>query len=887
MTNPKSTYMTSMKIAVVMFLTLMITSCAHKSESYLSTVSALEKYHDLLQDQTFYAFAELRDNPLKWFDSIPEGKIETALQPSDFVLAAQPGEFYVYQVGVWGLKSDLDDIAVEFSDLTNGSGDQIIPASVMTCFNTGGIGYRGKAFTKEVNVPAGRIQALWMGVDLKGIGPGDYSGSVSVVAGGEKQAVPIRFKVSGEAVPNHGYNQGKRLSRLNWLNSNVGIDEQITKGYLPVKVEDNKITILGRSLDISANGLPSSIISHFSQSNQSLVEKGQPIIKDSVRFIIEKEDGTIIQLKPGPLEFLQQTPSKILWRVLNTSDEVDLECTAQMEFDGFVDYKLKITAKVPLKLRDIRLEIPVAKEKAEYMMGLGHEGGFRTPDWKWKWDVSKNQDMLWIGGVNGGVWMKWKAENYVRPLVNIYYKFRPLNLPPSRSNEGNGGIDIVQKNSDVQIIAYSGRRETQKGDVLNYNFELLITPFKVIDKKIKFGDRYYADHLSNPSTKIEIAKQLGANFIDIHHAEDIAPFINYPHLDQCSEELTQLVANAHNQDLRMKFYYTTRLLTKNAPEFWAFNSLDGEIIFPGPGNDTRTEARYPDGPHEWFIKNMREKYIPGWFVTIKEGKFRGELDLSLVTTPDSRLNNYYVASLDWMVQNMGVDGVYIDDTALDRWALQRSRKIIDRYRPEGRLDLHSWNHFHKWAGFASCLNLYMDLLPYFDMLWIGEGRDYNRAPDHWLIEVSGIPFGLAGQMLQDGGNPWRGMVYGITNRAGWKGSIPPTDIWKFWDNYKIENKEMIGYWDKNIPVTCNNPMVKASVYKGPGETIISVANWSDQDEEAALKIDWARIGLDPDESDVLIPEIKNFQAEQTAIQLNTISIPGKKGYLIVLKQKGD
>ena len=876
-----------LKISIIAFVILLITSCVRKSETYLSTDTALEKYGHLLENQTFLIFPELRKVPIKWFDSIPEEKIKGTIHHSDFVMYARPDEYYVYQIGLWALRTELNDIQIEFSDLKKGNSGKIISSEDMTCFNRGGIDFRGNEFAKKVNVPAGRIQALWMGIDLSGVEEGTYKGSVSVISGGEKQAVPIKLKVSGEAVPNHGYNEDKRLSRLNWLNSTVGIDEEITKGYLPVKIEENKVSILGRTLNISDNGLPSSIVSFFSTSNESVVATGEPVVRKPFRFIIEKTDGEIIRFQPGKLEFLNQTKSKVAWRVLNTSNECDLECIGQMEYDGFVDYKLKITAKVPLKVNDIRLEIPVVKEKAKYMMGLGHEGGFLTAGWKWKWDVSGNQDMLWVGSVNGGVRIKWKAENYVRPLVNIYYKFGPLNLPPSWGNEGKGGVNLVQKNDFVEVNAYSGNREIRKGDELNFNFELLITPVKLIDKKKKFGDRYYADHLSNPSDKIEIASQLGANIIDIHHAEDINPFINYPYLTACTNELTQLAANSHKEGLRMRLYYTTRLLTKNAPEFWAFNSLNGEIIFPGPGNDTRTEAEYPNGPHEWFINNMREKYIPGWFVTIKEGKFKNEMDLSLVTTPDSRLNNYYVAGLDWMIQNMNIDGAYIDDTALDRLALQRSRKIIDRYRPEGTLDLHSWNHFHKWAGFASCLNLYMDLLPYFDMLWIGEGRDYNRDPDHWLVEVSGIPFGLCSQMLQGGGNPWRGMVYGMTNRAGWKGSIPPTEIWKFWDKYRIESKEMIGYWDKNNPVTCSNPMVKASLYKGNGESIISVANWSDKDEEVKLTVDWAKIGLNSGKSDVFIPEIKDFQAEHTSISLNKISIPGKKGYLIVINGQNE
>ena len=166
---------------------------------------------------------------------------------------------------------------------------------------------------------------------------------------------------------------------------------------------------------------------------------------------------------------------------------------------------------------------------------------------------------------------------------------------------------------------------------------------------------------------------MGANIINIHHAEDVYPFINYPYLDATVKDLTQLVTNAHKENLRMKVYYTTRELTKNLPELWAFNSLNGEIFFPGPGNNS-ISYNHKNGPDVWLKKNIREKYLPAWHTIVPEGKFKGETDLSLITTPDSRLNNFYVAGLDWMVQNVGIDGVYIDDTALDRLTLRRQGK---------------------------------------------------------------------------------------------------------------------------------------------------------------------------------------------------------------------
>jgi hypothetical protein len=169
-------------------------------------------------------------------------------------------------------------------------------------------------------------------------------------------------------------------------------------------------------------------------------------------------------------------------------------------------------------------------------------------------------------------------------------------------------------------------------------------------------------------------------------------------------------------------------------------------------------------------------------------------------------------------------------------------------------------------------------------VWIGEGRNYDRMPDHWLIEVSGIPFGLPGQMLQGGGNPWRGMVYGITSRAGWT-KKSPSEIWKFWDKYDIQNKEMIGYWEKGSFVKCSNPMIRATIYQGVSESIIAVANWNNQDEQTAITIDWNKLGLDLEKYEIFIPEIKGFQNKQSLITLNKMTIAGKEGLMILLKRK--
>lgn len=846
------------------------------------SIETAKRDYERLAKQSHYVFAERRENPIRWNDSLQVSWLTHDYSKNAFGLIARPGEYFVFQIGVWAGNGDIQNLQIQFSDLKGNQGKQI-SSSRLSCFNAGGVDYMGKPFSKTIGVAAGKVQALWVGTDLSGTSRGTYEGTITVAVGENKRIVKIRLLVDGDGVANHGYEEGKTLSRMNWLNSTIAMNDAITKDYQPVRRKDKTVTILGRSLVIGNDGLPASIHSFFAGSNQNVTEKAEPITAGAFRFVIEQANGSVIRLTPGALTVVEEKQGHFSWRVRNSAPECELTCSGTMHFDGFVDYKLSLKVLKPLQVKDIRLEVPVAKEKSTYLMGLNREGGLRPASWNWQWDTTRNQDALWLGAVNGGLRLKWKAENYKLPLVNIYYKFEPLRLPPSWGNGNRGGVNVEEKTDAVWVNAYSGSREMAAGSVLNYDFELLITPFKPIDNEHKYGDRYFHGGGTHASGKIEKAGNAGANIINIHHAEDIYPFINYPYLDENTAELKKLVETAHQRAKRLKLYYTTRELTKNIPEFQAFYSLDGEVLFPGPGNASRTEALHPKGPHEWLVRNLREKYVPAWYNPVTEGQFKGAIDLSVITTPNSRLNNFYIAGLDWMVQNLKIDGIYIDDAALDRFTLQRARKVIDQHRPEGRIDLHSWNHFNAWAGYASCLNLYMELLPYLDLVWIGEGRDYNRDPNHWLVEVSGLPFGLPGQMLEGGGNPWRGMVYGITNRSGWTGT-KPDELWKFWDQYQFKDKELIGYWDKRCPVNADNEHIRASVFQGKQESVIAIANWSKEAQQTSVQIDWAALGYDASQCTISMPYVKDFQDEQPLQSLSAVHVPGGKGFLIVVKQ---
>src|SRR6185503_15552268 len=144
---------------------------------------------------------------------------------------------------------------------------------------------------------------------------------------------------------------------------------------------------------------------------------------------------------------------------------------------------------------------------------------------------------------------------------------------------------------------------------------------------------------------------------------------------------------------------------------------------------------------------------------------------------------------------------------------------------------------------ASSANLYLEHFPFLNRLWFGEYFDYDSKPDYWLVELSGIPFGLMGEMLEKGGNPWRGMTFGMTNRMPWSGD--PSSLWKAWDDFGIDQSRMVGWWSPASPVKTGNDDVLATTYIKDGKALVALASWAPDVANVKLTVDWRALKLDP------------------------------------------
>jgi len=91
------------------------------------------------------------------------------------------------------------------------------------------------------------------------------------------------------------------------------------------------------------------------------------------------------------------------------------------------------------------------------------------------------------------------------------------------------------------------------------------------------------------------------------------------------DQLIELVRLAHERNCRARIYYTTRELTRNLPELHARHSMNGEIIFAGPGPEARTLINR-NGPHPWLVENLGDTFISAWVDRIRRPE--AEWDLS-------------------------------------------------------------------------------------------------------------------------------------------------------------------------------------------------------------------------------------------------------------------
>jgi hypothetical protein len=216
---------------------------------------------------------------------------------------------------------------------------------------------------------------------------------------------------------------------------------------------------------------------------------------------------------------------------------------------------------------------------------------------------------------------------------------------------------------------------------------------------------------------------------------------------------------------------------------------------------------------------------------------------------------------------------------------------MEAAKPGCLVDLHSNTAFSKGPAVQ-----YTEFFPYVDKVWFGESFHYNKmSPTGWLVESSGIPFGLMGDMLPqahtEGENPWRGMVFGMTARLGWildyaRGiRTDPTQVWKVLDEFAIADARMVGFWEEELIVTTSDRDILATGYVKPGKILVSIASWARERRDVRLRVNLRAAGLNSDNVKITAPDIPGFQSAREFRLGDSIPVDPGKGWLLLVEQQ--
>ncbi len=798
--------------------------------------------------------AEYRDYPIRMKNFIPHHwtQRESLEAISNSVLR---DEAFTFQVGLVSGGGPLTDVQVHFDSFPDEWQDGL------TCFNCEGVNEKGAPFSKEILVGGRMVQPLWIGVHVpQGAPAGPVDGSVTVsTADRGSKTVHVRLLVKPERATESGADEPELMTRLEWLNSTVGSDPDfIVQPFEPVTVDRRSLSVLGRRVVLDEAGLPAQIFSYFTPELTGVGEDPEPILARPISLEVIRGDGE----GPEPFRFsgysvTQENRGRARWEAEGASEFLSITVQGTLEYDGMLDYRITLSALQDVAVRDIALPIALRPEAAEYMLGLGRVGGRRPPAIDWKWAVENHQEGVWLGAVNRGLQYVLRDENYVRPLNTNFYRNQPLLMPPSWFNGGRGGIRIEEHGDAVTAYNYSGPRSLSAGDTLHFNVRFLVTPFKPIDTRAHFDTRFV--HKYAP---VDSVRAWGGTVVNIHHANEINPYINYPFYNL--EEQAAYIEDAHEKGIKVKLYYTIRELTYKAHELFALRSLGDEVLNDGEG-----------GGHSWLQEHLVDHYHSGWHAWSVD-------DAAVLDKGTSRWTNYYVQGLAWLAEHQHIDGLYLDDIAFSRETVKRMVTVLSKRRPQVVLDLHSANQFNVRDGFINSAMLYMEHFPFINRLWFGEYFDYDQDPAYWMTEVSGLPFGLMGEMLQDGGHPYRGMLYGMTSRL--YGDTDPRPVWEMMNDFGIAGSEMKGYWLGDAPVRTDRPRILATTYLRPDRTLIALASWSDRDEVVSLTVNWEALGLHGSAARGFrahTPAVEGLQ-EGAAVDLSALRIPAGQGLFVIV-----
>ena len=729
------------------------------------------------------------------------------------------------------------------------------------CFNTQGVDVKGERFERKLPLNEGELKPVFFGFNFEKADLGAYHTEVTI----GDQRVKLNFELTDELVFNEGYDKGTTLARLNWLNSTAYRDKKIMPGYEAIVSEKNALHFTGKKVTFTSDGLIDNVESYFGESNSLEEEVTTTLFSRPLELYFEGQ-----KVKYNKVKLATRTNRAIV-QGDGRSEKLKVEINAKATYEGVFYYDVKVTAEEDAIIPNVKLNLYFNEPK--YLVGLGKEGGKLSENVEYKWSVERPCGNVFIGNVNCGAVVRFTdAEKHVTPIYNLY-KETPYAVPKDTwDNYGKGGISLIRTNEGATLSAYTGRKIIKKGESIHLYFDVALTPFKPISLKEIFGNRLGQDGVElTYASMINRAKQDGIKYISLRNAGELNPYINYP-FDKV-EELKALALEAHKNGLGLGISYGLRDLSTKARETFVYKALGDEIIYRGNSEE--------DILTEYLGKGATEADK----ITYLHGAVGMGKDMSFYTVPRSRMDNFFVAGVDYLINYADLDSISMKNPSISRTTMERVAKCVSSKKSgTGVIELGISNRYNEKNGYVNSLNAYVDVLPFINMLYVGNGFDFSRDPDYVLTEISGILYGMIADSHVSAGIT-RSLIYGMMPKYGDDEAVSRAlgDVNKLFKDFDIENAELKGFWDKSNPVKVDNDKVYCTTYINGDNMIAIFYNANDKTTTFEVGVE-NKFGYTTLGKKVRAPEIEGLQEGRKINFGKPLKLKANHGLIVYVKK---
>ncbi|MCX2474802.1 DUF6067 family protein [Pedobacter sp. MC2016-05] len=248
-------------------------------------------------------------------------------------------------------------------------------------------------------------------------------------------------------------------------------------------VADKVISISGRKLEINADGFPKQIQSYYDSDLKAFGDKSTNLLYEPIHFHLFTSSKIQEKLVAGSFNILSESANSISWDATSSSTNMLQHVQGLMNANSIAKFHVELKALNDISFSNINFHIPFEKNASKYLVGFGNGGNIRPDTVKWSWKmVDKVKPEVLIGNDNAALFLSFDQ----------YKNADSLHVRIGWRNEDKDVLQINIKGSSMLTDFSTGLVKCKKGEILVFDFTILVSPMDIKDGKKKLEKRFKA-----------------------------------------------------------------------------------------------------------------------------------------------------------------------------------------------------------------------------------------------------------------------------------------------------------------------------------------------------------------------------------------------------------